>query len=194
MTAKIHIDVARGVLDVEGDEEFVSGVFDVFKETLLTQFSKTHFEPTLTVSEKASTGSAAEPATVPKTARKKNPPKPKKTPTPIYEPNIVNDMDFDGLQEFVQKFETKNNHAERILVIIKYLEGKGVKPCSADEIYTCYKILKLKLPSNFGQALIDARNKNKYGYISFEKNSEISTTSVGENHFNHDMKQKEITE
>lgn len=31
MTAKLHIDVSQGILDVEGDEAFVKSIYDDFK-------------------------------------------------------------------------------------------------------------------------------------------------------------------
>ena len=37
---KLHINIAQGIIDIEGEEQFVQSIFTAFKDTLLPLFRK----------------------------------------------------------------------------------------------------------------------------------------------------------
>ena len=66
---------------------------------------------------------------------------------------------------------------------MKFLEEKcEISPCTADQIYTCYRTLKQTVPQHFRQVIINASGGN-YGYIEYASVDDIGVSIIGQNHF-----------
>lgn len=85
----------------------------------------------------------------------------------------------DSLKNFVSKYKTSSG-AEYNLVFVYYLQNiLGEKNIGPNHIYTCYKDLNVKFPSNIRQSLIDT--KSKKGWIDTSNMNDIKVSTVGEN-------------
>ncbi|HMG47836.1 MAG TPA: hypothetical protein VK614_10285 [Allosphingosinicella sp.] len=193
MTVKLKVDLSQGILEIEGDEAIVRELHADFKTYALTAMPRRPTHAVVDPSEaiEMRTPGAGSPLGGGRVSRAK--PKRNRAAADAqparddpYIPKVVKDLDPTGLKDFSSQFRP-NSHPERILVFGKFLLGQGRDTFSADEIYTCYFVLKERLPKRFVQALIDARGKT-YAFIDYASYDEITVTSIGENHFNHDMK------
>lgn len=91
----------------------------------------------------------------------------------------LNPTGKDSLKNFVSKYKASVS-AEYNLVFVYYLQKIiGEKNIGSNHIYTCYKDLKIKFPSNIRQSLIDT--KSRKGWIDTSNMNDIKVTTVGEN-------------
>ena len=180
MTTKLHINASQGIIDVEGDIEFVEKVYADFKDQIEAMLAN---PPSSENTDSAGSSNTAE-VNKPKTSKKKAS---KRTGTTTaskpavqaYKPAIDKNVPLQGLAEFYGKYQPKNN-SERILLFCKFLKDNGFDPCTANQIYTCYiKTDPKNLPKAYPQALIDARGKDR-GYIDYEKLEEITLSHLGD--------------
>jgi hypothetical protein len=181
--AKLRFDAKNGTLEVEGSEAFVSRMYEDFK---------TAVGGALTLSEQLGASPNDEREESPDATTPRRRPRRGRAPTTPdanasdkvknYAPGLDASLDTVGLDEFYFPFAPKN-HAERILIFVKFLEDKkGILPCTGDQIFTCYRSLREKIPEAFVQALRDAAG-DRYGYIEYKSPTEISSTVRGTNHF-----------
>lgn len=192
MVTKLHIDIVQGVVIVEGEEEFVQSVYADFKERLLSQNLEIAGH-VADANENEQPGGSESPSPRKTGSRRRKRSKPRSENSDAaaesYAPTLMKNLDLSGLSTFFEKFIPKN-HAERVLIFAKYLDSIGHSPCTADQIYTCYMVLKERVPKVYVQALRDAHGR-KYGFIDYKSPESISLTYIGENQFNHDLKLKE---
>jgi len=108
-----------------------------------------------------------------------------KADKPVLKHNLKLDSAGDAVPPlrdfFASKFPGgKASHPAAFAVIAFWLgEGQGVKSLGIDEMYTCYRWLKLKMPKVWAQAFRDG--KSKFGY--FDDGSEkgqYQLTHIGE--------------
>lgn len=192
MVAKLRIDLTQGILEVEGDEAFIREVHAEFKSYAVAprQAKSPGSPPPPDQSPRAAEAEQSESGGAP--AAKRPAPR-RRRPTAEgapsrdepYAPRVIRDFDPVGLREFFSQFAPEN-HGDRILIFAKFLQERGQETCRADEIYTCYFILKERLPKRFWQSFIDARGKRSF--IDYSSPEDIRITPLGENHFNHDLK------
>ena len=66
-----------------------------------------------------------------------------------------------------------------------------LSPLTADDVYTCYWQMRdrTKTPEAFVQALRDTK---RAGYIDYNSPEDMQISIMGENHFSHDLKRKEV--
>lgn len=195
MASKLHINVAQGVIDVEGDEELIREIYSDFREQLLANFGDGSAQANAGEQDAKDAGSGGETSGGGKSTptRRQRTRKRKDTGDgrPVasdYLPTRLKDLDVSGLKEFFEKYEPRNQ-PERILIFAKFLQDKGHDPCNADQIFTCFMTLKERLPKVPLQALRDAHGRN-YGFIDYQSPAHVKVTLTGENHFNHDLKMK----
>jgi len=173
---KLHIDLQKGTVDVEGDKDLIEKVYLDFKENLLAGRSRME-SSSADLQERAK----AQPLRRPRSSRTTTPEGAK----PIYVPSLVKNLDTSKLAAFSAPYAPKN-HSERVLLFVKFLEtALKITPCTADQIYTCYKSARVKVPEAYEQALREARG-NRYGYIDYKTLTGITATVRGANHFDHD--------
>jgi hypothetical protein len=190
-SAKIHINLSLGLIEAEGDETFVSRVYDDFKDRIQA-------------AERAGGGGDDEPdrggATPQRggrkpAVRKKASAKKANGKTEgaggitTYVPSRNTDLDLSKLAAFVGQYAPKNNPEKYVLYITFLKDQLKIDPCSMNDLLSCFLEMKDEIPGNLGQNLIDTRG-NRYGYIKFTTPHDISLSTTGINHLNHKMKKK----
>lgn len=196
-TAKLHIDLSQGVIEIEGDVEFVREIYFDIKERLadgakFTSSSTHRSNRTHEASGEAENEVSGKPEK-PKPKRRTNPKK--KVASEDASNGIIADapkldknLDTATLGEFYSQFAPKNN-AEKILIFLKFITEKlMIEGPNTDQVYTCFKHTGEKIPKAFGQAFYDT--SSKHGYIDFRSPVDMPITIVGDNHFNLTLKRK----
>lgn len=187
MQTKVHVNIPKGIVEVEGDAAFVKEVYQDLKDEILKAFDGDH-------STNEESASAADEMDTPKRTKRKSKKKRSATSTVTGSvnpdnPSLDKNFDTSGLADFYKQFSPKN-HAEKILIFLMFLaDSKGIQIANTDQIYTCYDTVKVKAPRAFGQAFRDASSK-KFGYIDYNSASDISVPFKGKQHFNHEIKRK----
>lgn len=191
VTAKLHINISQGIIDVEGDPELVRAVYEDFKIQLLagpTVRSPLHqdFDETANAPENGKS----------KAKVKRKPSSKKRAASDDVGPNISADspkldksLDTSTLVDFYERYETTNN-PEKILVFLKFLKDElGIDNPNTDQVYTCFEKVNARVPKAFSQAFRDTSGR-KFGYIDYNSATDINVTTVGNNHFKFDLKKK----
>ena len=187
MHTKLLIDISQGIIEVEGDSNFVREIYSDFRDNLLKNFKYPAAEPdkNKSASRRDVNESKAKRKSATKKGTKSEPAV--KNGIDADNPQLDKNLDTFQLSEFYNQFEPKN-HPERILIFAKYLTDKlCIETINSDQIYTCYKVAKEKIPTAFKQNIRNTHGRN-YGYIEFNSSSEIKVTINGENHFNSRIK------
>lgn len=188
-SAKLHINLVQGILDVEGDVELVREVYRDYRDRLIVKPAELQPKATERASPEADSGGdvAATPgfkeSEIVKRKRKPSSGKVAKEGSSgisSYKPSLVKDLDTKDIRTFLAAFEPKNHH-DNIVLFTMYLEGKDISPASFNQIYTCYRDAQIKTPVAFTQAFIDARG-NKKGFIEFTDPTNVTLTERGRNH------------
>jgi hypothetical protein len=104
---------------------------------------------------------------------------------------IVGSLDLspsgkNSLKNFIVNYNLSSG-AEYNVVFVYYLE-KIIKErnIGVNHIYTCYKELGVKYPSNLRQSVIDT--KQRKGWLDTSSTNDIKLTAVGENAVEHNLK------
>lgn len=194
MTAKLHINISQGIIDVEGDPELVRAIYNDFKEQLLAGASmQPPPSPPLDEAEGAGTG---EESFRPKAKAKRKAPARKRPSIDDNGANVSADLpkldknlDTSGLPAFYERYEATNN-PQKILVFLKFMsEELGIDNPNTDQFYTCFEKVNARVPKVFSQAFRDASGRN-FGYIDYNSSTDIKITTVGSNYFKFDLKKK----
>ncbi len=185
-TAKLHINIAQGIIDAEGDVEFVLKVYGDFRDRLSHAVDVSSLAETETRADESDertvtskTGSAPKKA---RTKRSSSGKSQRSSNGAAYKPRLVDDLDTQGLKEFIAEY-SMTNHPNNIVAFLKFLEGKGRKPATLDEVFTCYKDAGIKLPTAFVQAFRDTSSKKKF--IEFVDSTSVELTLRGANYIDH---------
>lgn len=184
MQTKLHVNLVEGLIDVEGDEKFVREIYNDFKNDLRA-FGKQSLGAVLEKKQKpekeTSKRETKRKARRTKTTAKKTDDE-GKSKAPAYRPSLVKDLNLSGLSEFYTQFAPKNN-AEKILIFVKFLENeRQISPCTADQIYTCYRTLKQTVPQHFRQVITNTSGR-EYGYLEYNSVDDLKVSIIGQNHF-----------
>lgn len=187
-SAKLHINLAQGILDVEGDVDFVREVYKDHRERLLARPIDPPSEVASDAGSSTNDGGAASNIRSKETdsARKRRKPSAAKAPKEgrsgisSYKPALVGGLDTKDIKTFINEYDPKN-HYDNIVLFTLYLESKGITPASFNQIYTCYRDAEIKTPVAFAQAFIDARG-NKRAFIEFTDPTNVTLTERGRNH------------
>lgn len=173
--ARIKIDIAAGILEVEGDEKFLKEIYEDFKSRVAI---KANNSGTLTKALKA--------ANAPDEAREKAS-KSKGKPTSRKESYaFVKDLNLRGDGDEVVSlkafFEDKrpSSAMEMTTVFVYYLcRIAAIDKVGLDHIYTCYKEVGKKVPAALRQNLLDTAHRK--GTIDTSSLDAITVTTRGEN-------------
>ncbi|MDH7800482.1 MULTISPECIES: hypothetical protein [unclassified Rhizobium] len=183
-TTKLHINLNQGLIDVEGDEAFVREVFESFKSVLAERRGNTTDD---LPGEEVIVGASSEAPSKTQQKSKKRRPRKQQEGTEsrsgwgLYSPQLDNSLTTTNLKTFFEKSKAKS-HADKILTFVRFLSDElSITPCTADQVYTCYKVLREKMPEAFAQAFRDTQNKQKY--IDAASPAAITATIVGDNRF-----------
>jgi len=190
MDAKLKIDLSQGVLEVEGSENLVNEIYQDFKQNLLLNLQASSSITTQTPSETSGIKKQSAPARSSKKKRKAS----SKTKTPA----LVKDLDLLGkgkaesLKTFVAPYEPKSAREWNLLFVYYLQKILEVPAIGTDHIYTCYKHVTVKPPTNLYQSLLNTAHRN--GSINTASVDSITVTIVGENFVEHEMPRKDRTE
>lgn len=190
MNTKLHLNLLQGIVEVEGEESFVRQIYYDYKDRL-RDFSRASSSPDERPKTDEAKGNPKSKSTTRRSATQK--PSKKRTDseakTPAYRPALDKDLDTSGLVDFYEQFSPKNN-AEKILVLAKFLEENlDISPCNADQIYTCYRILKQPVPQYFRQVIINTSGRD-YGFIEYGGIDDIKVSIIGQNHIDDGLARK----
>ena len=187
MHTKLHIDLSKGVVDVEGDPELVREIYADFKDKILNDIG---YPPPLM--PKSATEAKPEMDLQPKrrrVARKRATTDQIGSGITANNPKLDKNLDTSRLSEFYNQYDPKN-HQEKILLFLKFLiDNLGIDSPNTDQVYTCYEAMNERVPKAFAQAFHDASGR-RFGYIDYNSAIEIAITTVGNNHFKFDLKKK----
>lgn len=191
---KLHINITQGIIDAEGDQDFVWRVYEDFRNhlssTSLTSASSLQKNED-TAEEAHSLDLASPEVSKPKRRQQKKRQtsgqtsasgKEKTTGITSHKPRLLNNLDTSGLKEFLEQYKLPN-HTDTIVAMTKFLETKGVTPASFDAYFTCYNDAGLKVPEAFGQAFVNARTRT--AFIEFTAVDDVVLTIRGRNHIDH---------
>ncbi len=102
-----------------------------------------------------------------------------------YVPAVIKDLKLDGLREYYRGFAART-HTEKVLIFATFLrDEKGFNPCTANQIYTCYRFVAERTPDALLQAIRDASKKKDY--VDYQSTESITVTPIGDNVFLHDL-------
>lgn len=196
MTTKLHINLAQGIIDIEGDPDLVRAIYQDFKDQLLDAVTRAPPASAAPMPAPAPTGNsdnASDASGKPKPKRRA--PAKKKangdenvSGVVADSPKLDKNLDTSGLGAFYGKYVPKNN-AEKILIFLKFMVDElGIESPNTDQVYTCFKATGEKIPKAFAQAFYDT--SSKLGYIDFRGATDLPITIAGDNHFNLSLKKK----
>lgn len=196
MTAKLHINISQGIIDIEGDPALVREIYLDFKDQLMAgvKMGQQSATPTPAPAKPAENGDVTSEAS-PKPRAKRRASGKKKAASDEGSSGVIADspkldknLDTSGLGAFYGVYAPKNN-AEKILIFLKFITDKlSVASPNTDQVYTCFKATGDKIPKAFAQAFYDT--SSKLGYIDFRSATDLPITIAGDNHFNHTLKKK----
>jgi hypothetical protein len=186
MPAKLRIDLLQGIVEVEGTEELVVRVYDDFKEHL----SQTGVQrkPAAKVNMPAAQTNQSD--------GKDSKRKPRGTRKEAH--SVVGDLDLSNkggkqsLKEFHAEHTAKSNMDCNLLFVYYLKNVAKLGSISTAHVYTCYKQLQMRVPNALEQSLIDT--KRKKSWLETSDLTNITLTTLGENHVEHDMKKAEPTD
>jgi len=182
---KLRIDLSQGIVEVEGDTQFVRSVYADLKEHLLS-FELSKRKPMAG----GSSGSKQARAKSPKSGEEK--PGRKKRPGGGRASGfLVKDLDLSGagkaerLKDFYESYKAQSNF-ERNLIFVYYLQHKlNLPEISIAHVFTCYREVGAKVPAALQQSLWDTTNRR--GWIDTSAATDIKVTVAGMNYIEHDM-------
>lgn len=187
MMPKLHVNLSQGLIEIDGDPEFIREILSELRPIVLEQSVKT-FEQNDSDNEAEGVGGTKKKRAVKRKAVKKT--NSESSGIDPDNPTLDKDLDTQALGEFYAQFKPKN-HAENILTFLMFLNEKlGLKNANTNQIYTCYLGAKVKPPRAFYQALRDTSSK-RYGYINIHSPESIEVSTVGNNYFQFDLKKAE---
>jgi hypothetical protein len=191
MTAKLHINIAQGVIDVEGDPDLVREIYADFKDQLHSRgmaHGHSHVEPD--EAEDAEEAPKRRATTKRKALTRKRSKGDEAGPSVnVDAPRLDRDLDTSKLAAYYDQFSPKN-HPEKILIFLSFLiDELGIQAPNTDQVYSCYIKADERPPRAFAQAFRDTSGKS-FGYIDYRSGADIRITTAGTNHLKFDIKKK----
>lgn len=182
MDTKLKIDITNGIIEVEGSENFVKLIYSDYKESFNVK----------TIGLKRETKKRADRGKVSPNGGKKERPQKHRSVKGPHTPKINASLDLaasgslPSLETFYNQYKPSNNY-ENNLIFCYYLQNiRKNEDTSIDDIFTCYRKLKLKLPRAFKQNLSDTSRRR--GWINTSSLEKITLQIAGVNYIEHDMK------
>lgn len=196
MHAKIRIDLTAGLVEAEGSEEFVRGVYEDFKKRPIQEPLERQPPPLSPHQRERSNTPRAKSAGVSKkraqaAAVAGTVPSKKKS---LDEPKVIKTLDLSGgpagrLRDFYEQYEVTSNF-ERNLIFLYFMQHKmGIEGITQDHVFTCYRdIPGIKSPVALRQGLLDTDNRKNW--IDASNPDALKVSVHGVNYLEHDMPRK----
>jgi len=185
MSTKLKINLAEGLLEVEGNEKFVKSIYEDFKKKFIPKEIPNFSENPAPPSQKSNSTNRQK--TTKKTSQSSSPKSKRKGKTKT--PSLVKDLNLrpsgkTSLNDFVAALKVKSN-LDRNTVFLHYLIHElNISEVNQDHIFTCYRHLKARVPAAFYQSLVDTGIK---GWIDTSNMENLTLTSIGLNHVEIDL-------
>lgn len=181
---RLLIDIINGILEVEGEEEFVNKIYNDYKDNLA---SLKNSAKTKVAAKEAPQEAKRSSSTKKRTSISK---KPKSNNIPSY----VKDLDLTkgdrekSLKEYYKEKGSKS-YAEKNLVFVAYLEEiANIKGIGLNHIYTCYRDVNSRIPTAFKQSIADTSSKK--GWLNTTSFEDIKLSILGKNYVLQDLPQE----
>ncbi len=207
MAAKLRVSLADGIFEAEGEDAFVKEMHLEFREYVGQFFGAKPLAPNRARPDQTMTEGAVDEADedqeVPEDAERPNkarraPSRRRRVSSPVegapakkvkYEPQVDVDLKLPGLVEAFSTYDFKGHH-EMVLFFGHFLaHDAGLSPFTANQVFTCYRLVKVKPPKAFAQTLYD--NRSKRHFFKIESLESIVMTHIGDTYFDHDLKKKD---
>jgi hypothetical protein len=181
---KLKIDLLNGILEVEGEESFVTKIYDDYKQKLDVNYtSDIAIKSKSLPVERSLTSFTGENIIKSKTTTKK------KTSSRGESNKFIEiDGGVDTVQELKAFYEEKSprNGFERNAVFVYFLQkNKGMTDISVDHIYSCHKLVEVPVPNALKQNLFDTAHRKHW--INTTDMNNITITTPGENLVEHTL-------
>lgn len=187
MNYKLHIDISKGLIEAEGDKDFVLHVYEDFKDSV-ARVRTTHDASVALAHKSKGTNTPVLLSSVEKTSpppAKKG--KARKTGQPTINKNL--NLYAEGanpsLKDFMAGYNTPSNQARNLLFVYYLKELKELDNVGADEVFTCYKHMGLKIP-NIPQGLRDTAYLK--GWLDTSASDDVTVTIAGQNAVSHELR------
>jgi hypothetical protein len=185
--ARLRIDAAAGILEVEGDEPFVREIYADFKDKLPGRGS---------LADDAGSGAAKTIQNNMQKVEEQPRRRGKGAGSGARESYILNkqlDLRANGkvsLKEFYDQKAPKTA-VQRNAVFVYYLKKiLEHSPITLHDIYTCYSEVKVKAPDAFRQSIKDTSG-SRYGYLDASNMDDIQIPLRGIQFVEHDLPEQE---
>jgi hypothetical protein len=181
---KLKIDLLNGILEVEGEESFVTKIYDDYKLKLESRFAQVPAQgPKASPSVPRAASSSEKKAITPSKSVKK------KTNSKGETNKFVEiDGGVETVQELKAFYEEKSprNGFERNAVFVYFLQKKkGTTEIGVDHIYSCHKLVEVPVPNALKQNLFDTAHRKHW--INTTDMNNIMITTPGENLVEHTL-------
>lgn len=178
---RLKIDLVNGILEVEGEESFVSKLYEDFKGVLNAEKGKEIKNHARKVAPAAQDDSGSDKGEV--KIRKKR--KGGSGETFKYLDDVLDKQAISDLKTFYKEKSPRNGF-ERNAVYVYFLQVKrGVSHIGVNHIYTCHKLTDVPVPKALKQSLFDtAFKKNTLNTSDIEN---VTITTLGENLVEHTL-------
>ncbi len=187
---KLKIDLKSGLLEVEGEENFVRGVYTDYKDVLTLAISRRSEERL----QETTVAVASHDEAPGLEAKKKIDKLPKQTKRKSMESyKMLGDLNLnpqDGisLRDFID-CKDPTDAQETNAAVVFYLQKKlNITMITPDHIYTCYKSITKKVPTALLQSLKDTMRRK--AWIDVSDMTKIHLTTAGENFVEYDLPSK----
>lgn len=174
---KLHINISAGIVEVEGEPDFVREIYDDFKKEITKR--------AVIVDAPAQSETKALPSLAANADEKVKPPKKSSTGKKASYSHLKNlatglpDQD-SSLGSYIKKYMPKTN-IQRNVVIVHYLTDQhSSEKITLDHIFTCYANANLDLPKALYESVADTSSAVKgYGYLDASDVGEIKIVHKG---------------
>jgi hypothetical protein len=180
---RIRIDLSQGIMEAEGNEQFVLRIYSDFIEKIKGRLKSP------SGSKKIKARKADEKPQNDNKIKKKSASK----RVVLYK--LVKSVDLSGagemqsLNEFFQQYKASKFYEYNLIFCYYLQEVAGITPITIDHVFTCYRhISKLRTPKALSQSLFDTSRRQ--GWIDTSSLDNITVSLDGINHIEHAMERK----
>lgn len=182
---KLRLDLQTGILEVEGEEEFVKSVYQDFKEVLNSRPLIPKSIPVVENGKSQKTANNAGQVSQ-KESKQKN--KSKESYSISKDLDLSSKGGKQSLRDFYKgKFPTKaksamENNAVFVYFLQKILMNTNI---TLSHIYSCYKDVGARVPTALRQSLLDTSHRK--GWVDTSSFENLLITTAGENYVEQDL-------
>lgn len=185
---KAKINLHEGIIELEGNEDFVAKYLDLFSSKINLSVSSLDSKSTKSLKVKEEKPKKKQSVTNDNSTKKVRTPQ----KIDVEEFDIRgNSKDIPSLKDYLAEKKPGSNHSEKILVIGHYITNfLKCEEFSEGNIEFAYKVLKMTpRPKHLHQSHLDAKNK-KFWLDAGSDSSHWKLSRVGEMHVEDDMPEK----